>query len=74
MSNIARKVILDELIENTHPEKVEDVIFWALEEYCKNRKTNGSLIAFSIKERILEAEKGRDDEFLNPETVNSVFP
>jgi hypothetical protein len=38
MSKIAREIILDELIENSHIEKVEDVIYWALEDYFKSKK------------------------------------
>lgn len=56
MKEIAKKIIINELEENTHIEKVEDVIFWALEEYSK-KKTNGSAIAYAIKERILSEEK-----------------
>ena len=33
MSELSKKIILDELIENSHIENVEDVIFWALEYY-----------------------------------------
>lgn len=69
MSDIAKKIIIDELIENSHLEAVEDVIFWALEEYCKSRKTNGSLVAFAIKERIKDAEKEKDLKLLNPESI-----
>lgn len=49
---------LDELNEQSHPEKVEDVIFWALEHYANTEpRTWGRTIAYAIKERILEAEK-----------------
>lgn len=62
----AKKVILEELEEQGHPERVEDVIFWALEYYCEHNKgTHGSAIAYYIKERILEEEtlgKEADDE------------
>lgn len=57
---IAKEILLDELNEQTHPINVEDVIFWALEAYETNNNTNnsiGKLIAYSIKERILEAER-----------------
>jgi hypothetical protein len=55
--SIAKKIILDELIENSHPENVEDVIFWALEAYAKSspKGTFGRAIALSIKERMLDA-------------------
>ena len=54
----AKEILLQELNEQIHPEKVEDVIFWALENYVKSqpKKTLGRAIAYSIKERILQAE------------------
>lgn len=57
--SIAKKVLIDELNEQAHPEKVEDVIFWALDHYSKSKPegTWGRTIAFAIKERILEEEK-----------------
>lgn len=70
MSKLSKRIILDELLENSHVEKVEDVIFWALEAYCENGKTNGSLVAYSIKERIKDAERENDNDLLNPEKVN----
>lgn len=55
----SKKILLDELSEQGHPEKVEDVIFWALKYYAKSNPedTWGKTIAFAITERILEAEK-----------------
>ncbi len=57
--SISKEILLDELNEQGHPEKVEDVIFWALEYYAKSepKGTWGRTIASYIKERILEAEK-----------------
>ena len=59
----AKKILLDELNEQAHPERVEDVIFWALEHYAKSEpyETCGRIIAYAIKERILEAEKNDTD-------------
>ena len=55
----AKEVLIDELDEQGHPEKVEDVIFWALEYYALHHKdTMGGVVAYSIKERILDEEKG----------------
>ena len=78
--SIAKKIILDELMENSHPEKVEDVIFGALEVYANSspeKKTIGSLVAYDIKERILDAQKNEgliDEELLiNAEIINQVF-
>lgn len=55
----AKEILLDELEEQGHPEKVEDVILWALEHYAKSepKGTWGRTIAYSIKQRILDAEK-----------------
>ena len=51
------KILLDELQEQTHVENVEDVIFWALEEYSKRKTgTLGEAVAFAIIERIKEEE------------------
>ena len=52
----SKEILLDELNEQGHPEKVEDVIFWALEHYAKSepKGTWGRTIAYAIKERILE--------------------
>ena len=62
-NSIAKQILLDELSEQAHPEKVEDVIFWALEHYANNPpegvSTWGGAIAYAIKERILEAEKSK---------------
>ena len=54
----AKRILLDELDEQPHPERVEDVIFWALEHYCKRGKgTMGEMVAYAIKQRILDEEK-----------------
>ena len=57
--NKAKEIILEELREQGHPERVEDVIFWALEYYYKNRKkgTWGEVIASCIVQRIKESER-----------------
>ena len=54
----AKEIIIDELENGIHPEKVEDVIFWALEYYCTHRRkgTWGETIAYAIKQRILDEE------------------
>ena len=55
----SKEIILDELEEQGHPEKVEDVIFWALEHYANSepKGTWGRTIAYAIKERILNCDK-----------------
>ena len=47
---IAKKVLLDELQEQLHTERVEDVISWALEYYAENKaeSTHGKAIAYCI--------------------------
>ncbi len=53
----AKEILIDELNEDAHIERIEDVFFWALEEYAKKRpRTNGSVIADCIIERIREEE------------------
>lgn len=56
--SIAKKILLDELNEQSHPEKVEDVIFWALEHYAKSepKGTWGRTIAYAIAERVKDEE------------------
>jgi hypothetical protein len=58
LSNVAKKILIEELEEQAHPERVEDVIFWALEYYYNNRKlgTWGETIAFHLIQRIKDAE------------------
>ena len=75
MSELSKKIILDELIKNSHIENVEDVIFWALEKYYhQNNMTNVSLVAYSIIERIKDAEREGNENYQNSEMVNTVFP
>ena len=54
----AKRIILEELEEQFHPVRVEDVIFWALEHYANSKPEMswGRIVAFSIKERIREEE------------------
>lgn len=61
--SIAKQILLEELEDQTHPELVEDVIFWALEYYSqiRGKGTWGEAIAYSIKQRILDAEKDQDE-------------
>ena len=56
----AKEIIIDELNEQMHPERVEDVIFWALESYASSIEeadTWGNYIAYAIVQRIKEEEK-----------------
>ena len=49
MSEISKKIIIDELIEDSHPAPVEDVIFYALQKYAKqNKETWGGAIAYAV--------------------------
>ena len=56
--SICKKMLLQELNECIHHEKIEDVIFWALEFYAENKKENttGKEIAFAIVQRIKDEE------------------
>lgn len=57
ISKIAKQVLVQELKDNTHPERVEDVIFWALEHYSKRGKgTLGEVVASCLVDRIKEEE------------------
>ena len=76
--SIAKKIILDELMENSHPVKVEYVILLALEAYAETGSGSIlSLVAYNIKERILDAQNNQDliDEklLINAEIINQVF-
>ncbi|MGL5261438.1 MAG: hypothetical protein ACRC9P_03535 [Bacteroides sp.] len=55
----AKEVLLFELDEQSHPERVEDVIYWALKYYYENRKkgTWGETIAYYLVKTIEEAER-----------------
>ena len=71
--NINKAILLDELIENNHMEKVEDVIFWALAHYKKVKPDfKGGVIASAIIERIKEAELKGKAELQNPEIIESL--
>ena len=54
----AKRILLEELEEQAHPEPVENVIFWALEHYANSepKDTWGRAIAYAVKQRILDAE------------------
>ena len=57
--SICKRMLLQELNECIHHERIEDVIFWALEFYAENKKedTTGKEIAFCITESIKDEEK-----------------
>lgn len=72
--SISKNIILDELIEQPHHEKVEDVIFWALEAYYKSegKSTDGKMIAYAIVQRIKVDEGKGKSELMNPELIESL--
>lgn len=72
MRKIAKEIILDELIENSHIENVEDVIFWALEDYYKTKDTNGSIVAYAIIQRIKDAELKGDSNITNVDVAKNL--
>lgn len=56
---IAKRVLLNELADQTHIVLVEHVIFWALEQYAalhKSAPTEGSLVAQYTVNLILKEE------------------
>jgi len=57
--SISKIEIIRQLHEQEHPEKVEDVIFWALEHYAKSelKGTLGRIVASSIVQSIKDEEK-----------------
>lgn len=70
---LSKAIILDEIIENSHIEKVEDVIFWALENYAETKKGfNGGIVANAIVERIKDAEKREYETIQNIEVIDSI--
>ena len=73
--SIAKQILFDELIEQSHPNLVETVIYEALYDYYKKEeKTFNGAIAYSICMRIDEAEaKGSSELIMNPELVKSLI-
>lgn len=68
-----KKVLIDELIEDSHLQKVEDVIFWALQDYAeKNKGMQSGVVAFSISQRMIEAEKEETPIIQNFELIDSL--
>lgn len=57
--NSSKDFLLEELKEQGHSERVEDVIFWALEAHCKSdtiKNETAKMVATSIVERIVDAQ------------------
>jgi hypothetical protein len=78
-SEIAKKIILEELNEQGHAEAVEDVIFWALEAYAIQKikigeSTFGGLIADAIVKRIEDEEAKQPSEWSVEILENTVCP
>lgn len=73
-NELSKSIILDEIIENSHIENIEDVIFWALEAYSKSDgKTNGKIVAYTITQRILDAETEGFVNIVNHEIINTII-
>lgn len=70
--NNASKIIIDEILEESHIEKVSDVIFWALERYVLSNNSNGSVVAYAIIERIKESEKDNILDLLNYDKIDKL--
>tara|TARA_R110002020_G_scaffold318905_7_gene534550 strand:- start:7626 stop:7844 length:219 start_codon:yes stop_codon:yes gene_type:complete len=66
------KILIDELIEQGHPEQVENVIYHALKDYAENNKQTWSgAIAFSIKSRLEDAEER--PALMNADVIEKIF-
>ena len=71
MSEISKKIIIDELIEDSHPAPVEDVIFYALQKYAKqNKETWGGAIAYAVSKRMEDAENEKNPIIQNEPIVS----
>ncbi len=71
-TNISKSILIDELLENSHIENVEDVIFWALEHYAKCKETKGALVANSIVQRIEGDELEGKANLMNYDAIESL--
>ena len=72
MSDLSKRILIDELIEQGHPEQVENVIYHALKDYAENNKQTWSgAIAFAIKSRLEDAEAS--PALMNPERIKTLF-
>lgn len=71
--SIAKEILFDELIEQSHPNLVETVIYEALDDYYKKVEgTFNGAIAYSICKRIDEAEDSKDYVIQNPEKIKAL--
>lgn len=74
MSELSKRILVDEILEQSHPVPVEDVILKALQEYAGRKKEMWShAIAFAISERIKDAEKEERPIIQNPEKITQLF-
>ena len=68
---LTKKILIDELLEDSHPQPVEEVIFFALAEYAKNNKQNwNGTIAFAVSKRIEDAKNEKEPTIMNEEYIN----
>jgi len=74
MSELSKRILVDEILEQSHPVPVEDVILQALENYVKQNEAMWSnAIAFAIIQRIKDAEKEERPIIQNPEKITQLF-
>ncbi|WP_035899707.1 hypothetical protein [Leeuwenhoekiella sp. MAR_2009_132] len=74
MSDLSKKILIDELIEQGHPEQVENVIYHALKDYAwRNKITWQGIIASSIVNRIEDAETEESPVLMNGDTIEKIF-
>lgn len=68
--SIAKEILFDELIEQSHPNLVERVIYEALCDYYKKREeTFNGAIAYSICKRIDDAVENKNYIIQNHEKI-----
>ena len=74
MSELSKRILVDEILENSHPVPVEDVILDALEDYVSDKRNDwGGTIAYAITQRIKDAEKEERPIIQNPEKITQLF-
>jgi len=72
--NTTTKILIDELIEQGHPEKVENVIYHALKDYAANNKqTWPGTIASCITQRIEDEQAQNVPVLMNEDRIKILF-
>lgn len=67
------KILIDELIEQSHIQDVDDVIFWALQDYAdKNKGMQSGTVAYAIAQRMIDDAECNDNDFQNFEAIKAL--